>query len=74
MCGVASRFEVVSDFTALMIAPKTVFFPMSPAKPAKPPVAVRSDAAAASCRLLPSELFVCVTVVVPLTVVVCCPS
>src|SRR3546814_12637273 len=69
ICGVASRLEVVSDFTALMIAPNTVFLPMSPAKPAKPPVAESSDAAAASCRLLPSELFCCVTTVSPLTVV-----
>ena len=74
MCGVARRFDVVSDFTALMIAPNTVFLPMSPAKPANPPVAESSDAAAASCRLLPSALDVWVTTVVPSTVVESCVS
>ena len=48
ICGVASKFDVVSDFTALMIAPKIVFLPISPTNPPKPPVAPSSEAAAAS--------------------------
>ena len=53
-----------------MIVPKIALLPISSAKPPKPPVALKIDAAAACCRLSPKALLVAVVVVLPFTVVV----
>ena len=57
-----------NDGNAIPIVP---IVPPPPAiQPPNPPVALKIDAAAASCRLSPKALLVAVVVVLPFTVVV----